>query len=51
MLCVPALLHRDLVEEVLGDEISHYLPVARFGEPESLIPCLLQWVNQCARIT
>ena len=35
--------------QVLGEEVSHILPVARFGEPEPLIPCLLQWVNRCVQ--
>ena len=47
MLCVPALLHRDAVEEVLGDSVGTYLSGARIeGDPDPLVPCLLQWVNR-----
>ena len=47
MLCVPALLHRDAVEEVLGDSVGSYLSAARIeGDPDPLVPCLLQWVNR-----
>ena len=43
MLCVPALLHRDAVEEVLGDSVGSYLSAARIeGDPDPLVPCLLQ---------
>ena len=43
MLCVPALLHRDAVEEVLGDSVGTYLSAARIeGDPDPLVPCLLQ---------
>ena len=51
MLCVPALLHRSVIEEVLGKDAVAYLLVDGSshlpGEPEPLIPCLLQWINRC----
>ena len=47
MLCVPALLHRDAIEEVLGDSVGTYLSAAKIeGDPDPLVPCLLQWVNR-----
>ena len=34
--------------QVLGEGVSLYLSAARIeGDPEPLIPCLLQWVNRC----
>ena len=47
MLCVPVLLHRDVVVEALREEANLFLPPPRIeGEPEPLVPCLLQWVNR-----